>query len=233
MSEIKDRQEWLDQLVLELRLRNVPGTIIGDAVATVRGHLADTGESPDEAFGDPADYARELGLDRVGPAGLGLMVAVNLLGLLGLLALVDAAGPLASGRMVDVTAADILLAAFAVAAAWLLAARISAIARAKLLHSMLIVLAISVGLAGLAFLLPDNPVASLPALPPAVCGAVLVIGAACWSQWHSNSHADEVLDPVSGKAAGGRLPIILGNLGNWIMVIGAIPLVAIAMMTAR
>ncbi|WP_262105927.1 hypothetical protein [Arthrobacter sp. Marseille-P9274] len=230
MSETKDRQVWLDQLVLELRLRNVPGATIGDAVATVRGHLADTGETPHQAFGEPADYARDLGLDQAAPAGFGVLIAVNLLGLLGLLILVDAAGPLAGGRAVDFTASDILLAAFAATAAWVLAASISVIARAKLLHSMLVGLGISVGTAALAFLLPDRPVVSLPALPLAISGTVLLVGAACWSQWQSSNRPDEVVDPVSGKAAGGRLSGILGTLGNWIMVVGAVPLVAIAVL---
>lgn len=36
-------QAWYDELVLTLRLRNVRGAAIGDAVAEVRSHCADAG----------------------------------------------------------------------------------------------------------------------------------------------------------------------------------------------
>lgn len=52
---------YTEQLIYELRLRDVPGDVIGDAVAQVESHLADTGEDPTEAFGSPADYAATFG----------------------------------------------------------------------------------------------------------------------------------------------------------------------------
>jgi len=53
-------QAWCDAFVLELRLRDVPGPVIGDRLADVEGHCAETGEPPWEAFGPPTDYARDL-----------------------------------------------------------------------------------------------------------------------------------------------------------------------------
>ncbi|WP_324653451.1 hypothetical protein [Georgenia sp. H159] len=57
---VKAHQDWCDDFVLELRLRDVPGPVIGDRLAEVEAHCADTGESPAEAFGDPTDYAMQL-----------------------------------------------------------------------------------------------------------------------------------------------------------------------------
>ncbi|PJJ55427.1 hypothetical protein [Compostimonas suwonensis] len=51
-------RRYTNRLVFELRLRDVPGEVIGDAVAQVESHVADTGESPESAFGRPRDYAR-------------------------------------------------------------------------------------------------------------------------------------------------------------------------------
>jgi hypothetical protein len=56
---------WADAFLLELRLRDVPGRHIGDALAEVASHCAESGESAEEAFGDPVAYGRSLGL----PAG--------------------------------------------------------------------------------------------------------------------------------------------------------------------
>ena len=44
-------------LILALRMRDVPGDRIGEIVAEVESHLADTGEDPHDAFGPPKEYA--------------------------------------------------------------------------------------------------------------------------------------------------------------------------------
>lgn len=48
------------RLVLALRLRDVPGVRIGEALAEVDSHVAETGEGPHDAFGDPVAYADRL-----------------------------------------------------------------------------------------------------------------------------------------------------------------------------
>jgi hypothetical protein len=57
-------KKWFDELVLELRLRRVYGSAIGDTVASARELLADTGQSAEEAFGPARDYAGSLELGR-------------------------------------------------------------------------------------------------------------------------------------------------------------------------
>lgn len=57
---VKKHQSWCDDFVFELRMRDVPGSVIGERLAEIEAHCADTGESPAEAFGDPTDYARQL-----------------------------------------------------------------------------------------------------------------------------------------------------------------------------
>lgn len=53
---------WVEALLLELRLQGVSGERIGAALAEVEAHVVDSGQSAEEAFGDPAQYARSLGL---------------------------------------------------------------------------------------------------------------------------------------------------------------------------
>ena len=45
------------ELVQALRLHDVPPERIGEIVAEVESHVADTGEDPREAFGPARDYA--------------------------------------------------------------------------------------------------------------------------------------------------------------------------------
>jgi len=50
---------YTDDLVFELRMLEVPGTRIGEILAEVQSHIAETGEDPVDAFGPVKDYARE------------------------------------------------------------------------------------------------------------------------------------------------------------------------------
>ena len=56
-----DLATYRQQLVVALRMNDVPSARIGEAVAEVESHVADTGEDPVTAFGAPAEYARRLG----------------------------------------------------------------------------------------------------------------------------------------------------------------------------
>lgn len=60
---VKAHQRWCDDFVLELRLRDVPGPVIGERLGEVEAHCAETGETPLEVFGDPTDYARKIDED--------------------------------------------------------------------------------------------------------------------------------------------------------------------------
>jgi hypothetical protein len=53
-------QAWCDDLLLALRLRDVPGARIGEVLAEVQSHVAETGEDPRSAFGPPREYADEV-----------------------------------------------------------------------------------------------------------------------------------------------------------------------------
>jgi hypothetical protein len=67
-------QAWSDDLLLALRMREVPGARIGEVLAEVESHVAETGEDPRVAFGEPRAYADEvadaLGADRRGLSGV-------------------------------------------------------------------------------------------------------------------------------------------------------------------
>ncbi|MBG6226502.1 hypothetical protein IWX63_003101 [Arthrobacter sp. CAN_A2] len=55
-------KKWFDQLILELRLRQVHGSAIGDTIASAKELLRDTGQRAEEAFGPARDYAEALEL---------------------------------------------------------------------------------------------------------------------------------------------------------------------------
>jgi hypothetical protein len=52
---------WRDKVVVELRKREVSGDEIGDILAEAEQHIRESRETPEEAFGNPAAYARNRG----------------------------------------------------------------------------------------------------------------------------------------------------------------------------
>lgn len=56
--------DYCQSLILELRSKDVPEDLIGEVAAKVEGHVADTNEDPNKAFGSPSVYADHLSTAR-------------------------------------------------------------------------------------------------------------------------------------------------------------------------
>ncbi|SDR16300.1 HAAS signaling domain-containing protein [Actinopolyspora saharensis] len=61
-------EKYRNELMFALRVRDVPGDRIGDVLAEVETHVAESGEDPVEAFGTPGEYAARVA-EEFGPAG--------------------------------------------------------------------------------------------------------------------------------------------------------------------
>ncbi|HYN94703.1 MAG TPA: hypothetical protein VES42_12715 [Pilimelia sp.] len=111
--------EWRDAFLLEARMHQVPGDRIGEALAEIDAHCADSGQEPAEAFGDPVRYAGELARSappaagRAGPGrellGHVRTAVATLAGIAGILSGVDALadgerGVLTAGQLASVAA---------------------------------------------------------------------------------------------------------------------------------
>ncbi|MCY7365053.1 MAG: hypothetical protein LH469_07065 [Frankiaceae bacterium] len=84
-------ETYRNDLLLALRLRDVPGPRIAEVLAEVESHVGETAEDPRETFGSPGGYAEQVAaaLGLAGRGGLGgwLTALRGEAGLLGLLAL--------------------------------------------------------------------------------------------------------------------------------------------------
>ncbi|WP_256839529.1 hypothetical protein [Ornithinimicrobium faecis] len=103
-------RSWRDTFVLEQRLADRTGAEIGDALAVVDTHCAESGESAQDAFGDPAAYSRSL-VDGTPPRTFRLRPATVVglvLGLFGLVAVPRAVGAWVKGTQVAVTQGDLV-----------------------------------------------------------------------------------------------------------------------------
>ena len=62
-------RDYTQALTIQLRLREIPGRMIGQIVAEVESHVRETGEDPVEAFGQPGSYSAQFA---PGSAGAGV-----------------------------------------------------------------------------------------------------------------------------------------------------------------
>ncbi|WP_101523311.1 hypothetical protein [Nocardioides houyundeii] len=193
----KDHKAWLDELTLELRLKDVSGRDIGDAVATAREFLRDSGTSAEEAFGSPREYADALALAPAPDAERGVRRAVlgGLLVLLGFFAVVYAGGPAWRGESVELDASTVALLLLAALLVLLIPRYLSTVMHAapwRIGLGAAVVFAVQVLIA---FTLGDVTVASLPALPIALVGAVVLVGEVGWLARQDDDPLQDPLEP--------------------------------------
>jgi len=92
---------WRDKAILELRMKNVPGHEIGEILSEVETHVEETGETPDDAFGDPVIYARERAASiEVAPNDASSLITSAIGGGIGGLILAHSAWQLGAGQPV-------------------------------------------------------------------------------------------------------------------------------------
>ena len=162
--------QWVEDFVLEQRLLGVSGARIGDALATLNEHLADTGESVESAFGPATDYARELAASAPkAPDSLRHTLISAVCGLIGIILAPRALVAALEHTGIDVTTGDLagLLLIGALVAA--LGAFATPILRSIVEHRRVAALGWGLGMAGLiailvtVFLLWRTPLLTAPA----------------------------------------------------------------------
>lgn len=190
--------QWVEDFVLEQRLLGVPGDRIGDALALVESHVAESGESAREAFGDPTTYAREAAPQARADALDPSWFIGNGLGLAGMLLTVLGFNAWLTGEAVEVTVGWLVMVGL-VAAAFLalhLAAEpfLRFVVRRPFMSFGLFLVHFAL-LIGALLLLP-TPVADLPAVVAMGAGVLaLVLGGVL--EWRSATGGD-LDDPVVG-----------------------------------
>ncbi|WP_026817975.1 hypothetical protein [Arthrobacter castelli] len=231
MTETRTDKKWLDNFALELRLHNVSGQDVGDALAHVESYCADSGETPVEAFGDPVEYAQRLELrpeESEGDLHRRLRYALpSLAGVIGLFVFLPAIRAAYRGGPVTINIWQIgfilLLAAIIIAAI----ANLGILVRNKW---VLIAFAVAGPLCGVGFAISGttaagSPALVLPALPVVIAAAVVLVAAALWGHLRDrNEDRDPIIRPTDTStttAKNHRWSRILQILPHWLLVLAA------------
>lgn len=215
---------WRDELVLALRLRDVPGARIGEILAEVDEFCADAGLDAPTTFGAPAEYARELTAGS-GPTRTGLLddlrtagrVVVGFVGLMVVLGSVGTDGPGLVVTVGWVLALPLLLAATIVTVRT--AGRTGGRdGRGTRVTTVLVVVGSLAGAVVLGLVL-DTPVATVPDGLAAAVGITLLVGDAVVGTVRARRRptADLVTEPGADPAEVRRRNVRADTLVAWLL----------------
>ncbi len=226
---------WLDDFTIELRLLEVSGSLIGDAVASAGEFLEDSGTTAEESFGSAQRYAAELDLPAVAKAKTNEVLLMSGIGVIGLVVLGQTAFPLAGGDDGLVVRVWLLVSLVAMALILSLIPRAIPVllrARSRPLVLGMIFAGIVFGGAGpvlLSVWQGQTVLFTVPALPVAIAAGILLVVPAIWNQVRHNLSDDPILEPGAEPdqrpSLGSRLFIVVTN---WILVFyGAVSIVLV------
>ncbi len=232
MQHTRD-QKWFDQLVMELRLRQVHGSAIGDTIASARELLGDTGQQAEEAFGPAREYAAALDLPAA-PKHAWIRRALwpSLIGLLAFLVFNQAAVSWTRSELLLVSPAQLAFLAAPVVLIAFLPLYLDAIIRRLWVCVMLSAIGALAGLVS-AFMTPATPADAWLALEPLpwLIGSTLVMVAFSIANTirSSGSEDDDITDPLSETTEStGRGATVMVQVTNWLFPILALAMLGLA-----
>lgn len=221
-------KKWFDEFVLELRLQQVYGSAIGDAAASARELIADTGQSAEDVFGPARDYAASLDLPRA-PRFEWVRQGLwpTMVSLLAFLMFTQAAAAWTQSEPFLVSPAQLILLAAPVVIVAALPLYLAALVR----HVwVIVVLVVACGLSGLlsSIVAPTTRAdawLALDPLPWLIGCAVVMVALAIQQTVRSRRPGsnDEIVDPLGDpivdSGRGARLALVLTN---WIFPVLAL-----------
>lgn len=227
MTTTSSDKKWFDELIVELRLRDVLGRSIGDAVASARELLADSGQSATEAFGPARVYAASLELPResgTGWASRGLWP--SLLGLAAFLLFVQAGIAWAQSEALLISPAQLAL----LAAPAVLIAFMPLYLQAAIRRPWLLILLVFIG-GALGFLAtavapttPSDAWLALDPLPWLLGSGVAMILLSLWNTIRTLQRGtiDDITEPMTALPTGSsRARRVFVMLTNWLFPVFA------------
>jgi len=227
MTTTSSDKKWFEEFIVELRLRDVLGRSIGDAVASARELLADSGQSAAEAFGPARVYAASLELPREsgkGWASRGLWS--SLLGLGAFLLFVQAGTAWAQSEALLISAAQLALLAAPVVLIAFMPLYLQAAIRRPWLLILLVVIGGALGFLA-SVVAPTTPADAWLALDPfpwLLASGVAMILLSLWNtiQTLRRGTIDDITEPLTALPTGNsRARRVFVMFTNWLFPIFA------------
>lgn len=227
-------KKWIGDFIIELRLREVRGDAIGDAVAVVKELLDDSGQDPLQAFGTPRHYADQLDLPLVEGAGLKLGATLApALGTLALLVYIPAVWAFFGGEPLGYSLPQLLMLMVPLLAIATLPLYIEKLVRRFWAPVAALGICVAAAIASMFFKSPVGTDSwfSADALIVSVLSGLVLLAASIWGMYETARTPDDpIVDPLSTP----RKTSPLARLMAAVLPHAMLPLVAlIASVTAR
>lgn len=189
---------YVNQLVLALRMRDVPGERIGQVVAEVEAHVAESREAPVDAFGSVEQYAERVlaaldqpAITRHRRVLRGMLTAWPIT--LAAMLVTDGVAGLAFDQQVELNAGKLVLFGLLPPAAAFLVQLIGRQKRPSWPTGLGVALLLA-GVFSVPWLLPQRVLATYPAWAALTAGVLLVAGTVPWA-----IRPDRIIDPRDGR----------------------------------
>lgn len=230
-------KQWVSNFILEARLLDVPGATIGDCLAEIDSHVVESGESAQEAFGDPAVYARAVSssLSSSTPATIGdwyMLLGPTIALLAGFVIALRGIGGIVQGYDQPLTWLIVGVLAALFIAIPLVGRVASALVTGALRKPIITILGVSVvsGLLfmGFAYLFTAVvPLVPLSAPQALILGLIIMVAGSAWHVYKTQRHPDEdpLVDPRDkNKQSTSKTALLATPLLFWgaLIVTGAI-----------
>lgn len=220
-------KKWIEDFTIELRLREVRGDAIGDAVASVKELLADTGQAPEELFGTPRTYASQLELPLVDDAGIKPGATLSFgFGLLALLVYSPAIWAYFEGQQLGYSLPQLLLFSVPLAVMLTIPLYVNRLVRHPWIAFPLLIISTGAAVAS-ALLAPSGAEQAwlqLNPLPVAVASAAVLFASALWGALNTARIPDDpIVDPLATPVeASGQRRLLLSTLPHALMPLSAV-----------
>ncbi|XVX21431.1 hypothetical protein ACQP1U_06045 [Actinomycetota bacterium] len=187
--------KWEERFTIALRGRLVSGRAIGDALADIQAYCAESGESPQEAFGSPEEYAASLTFRPSDTGtGLGPTVAWGALVMLAIMTALWAGGAWLAGERLTLTLGLVLAAVAGLVGLLAAVPAMQLIGRRPWVLWLVLTVAITAMI--MLPLLLTRELATVSPVLPAVAAFAILAAAVGWELTHPK--ADEIVDPRGG-----------------------------------
>jgi hypothetical protein len=220
---------WAEAFVIELRLIGVHGSRIGDALAEVDSHCGESGLPAAEVFGDPVEYAHNLGqpADDGGPRDILKVLGPTLIQVVGMTVLSWSFADARRGQPWQLTLGHLAIAALLATELAALVLAAERILRGIVHHPILswFIFMANLGLMVLLLLVLDTNLARLSAAWGATAGGTMLAAGLVWFLFMKRTgrwFEDPLVGPLNaesppgGAAAGGqRLAAFMDGALPW------------------
>ncbi len=192
-----DSAKWLDDFMVELRLRDVPGVAIGDAVATVEEHCSDSGEDAESAFGDAREYARSLDLPTspIPPAEMGRLVTFGAMYMTGIFLFLTSGRDALAGEDIAVTVSAVVILLGFLALFITAVYRLEWVVRSPAWQPVILVGALVTAMVVAGVSTHGLVLTVAPALLLAILGLAMMVMPPLYSQFFDSTSEDPLIDP--------------------------------------